>query len=119
VLFPKTPATVRTDRHPVGMAVSPDGKNVYVAITGGAVEQYNVGAGGALSPRSPPTVATGPNAFDVAVSPDGNNAYVINQASNTLYSDSVSLYGRLGGALSPIYPPSRSSACMPVQTGLP
>jgi DNA-binding beta-propeller fold protein YncE len=105
VLFPKTPATVRTDRHPVGMAVSPDGKNVYVAITGGAVEQYDVGAGGALSPRRPATVATGPNAFDVAVSPDGNNAYVINQASNTLYSDSVSLYGRLGGALSPIYPP--------------
>jgi DNA-binding beta-propeller fold protein YncE len=105
VLFPKSPPTVATDRFPAGMAVSPDGRNVYVAITGGAVAQYNVSAGGALSPRSPATVATGPNAVDVALSPQGNNAYVINQASNTLYSDSVSQYSRLGGALSPIYPP--------------
>ena len=64
-LSPKTPATVATgDLNPVGVAVSPDGRSVYVANFGdltviGSVSQYDVGAGGALSPKRPARVAAG------------------------------------------------------------
>jgi Lactonase, 7-bladed beta-propeller len=99
-------AAVASGIGPIGVAVSPDGNNVYVPNRQlGAVWQYDVGAGGALSPQSPATVATGPNAFDVAVSPDGDSAYVTNQDSDTLYRDTVSQYDVDHGGLSPKFPP--------------
>jgi hypothetical protein len=54
------------------VAVSPDGRSVYVVtfdIFPGAVSQYDVGAGGALHPKSPATVVAGDAPFGVAVSP--------------------------------------------------
>jgi hypothetical protein len=55
---------------PGGVAVSPDGQSVYVALaSGGSVSQYDVGPGGGLSPKSPATVAAGNGPFGVAVSP--------------------------------------------------
>ena len=78
-LSPKSPATVATGAGPRGVAVSPDGRSVYVANSGSdSVSQYDVGAGGALSPKSPATVATGGDPRGVAVSPDGGSAYVAN-----------------------------------------
>ena len=45
---------------PFGVAVSPDGRSVYVAnAIGDTVSQYDVGAGGALQPKTPATVAAG------------------------------------------------------------
>jgi DNA-binding beta-propeller fold protein YncE len=79
-LTPKLLAKVPTGRGPLGIAVSPDGKSVYVANSLEAtVSQYDVGAGGALTAKTPATVATGiaPLALDeVAVSPDGTSVYV-------------------------------------------
>jgi len=70
---------------PIGVAVSPDGRSVYVANEGTGepgedipgVSQYDVGAGGKLSPKNPATLAVGlghPRA--VAVSPNGESVYL-------------------------------------------
>jgi 6-phosphogluconolactonase (cycloisomerase 2 family) len=87
-LTPKTPATVPAGPPNVafgasGVAVSPDGKTVYVANAlngvGGEVFQYDVGAGGALTPKSPADVSTGGDApIAIVVSPDGKSVYVAN-----------------------------------------
>jgi hypothetical protein len=56
------------------VAVSPDGRSVYVTISPfhapiGGVAQYDVGPGGALQAKSPPTVAGGDGPFGIAISP--------------------------------------------------
>ncbi len=85
---------------PFGIAVSPDGRSVYVANAGGSISQYDVGAGGALSPKSPATVPAGGTPFGVAVSPDGRSVYVTGG-----FGGSVSQYDvGAGGALTPKSP---------------
>jgi DNA-binding beta-propeller fold protein YncE len=69
-LTPKSPATVAAGISPEGVAVSPDGRSVYVANNGGGkVSQYDVGADGRLSPKSPAKVTAGDGPRGVAVSP--------------------------------------------------
>jgi len=69
-LSPKSPATVAAGREPFGLAITPNGKNLYVANSGGNdLWQYSVGPGGKLSPKSPARVATGAAPVAVAVSP--------------------------------------------------
>jgi 6-phosphogluconolactonase len=72
----------------VAVAVTPDGKYVYVANrTDAQVVGYAVGGGGALTPvfGSPFTAGTAP--AGLAISPDGNFLYVANSGS-----DSVSVF---------------------------
>jgi DNA-binding beta-propeller fold protein YncE len=109
-LSPKTPALVLADACPSGIAVSPDGQNVYVAnaCTGpeGVVSQYDVGAGGVLFPKDPPAVVAGIGPSALAVSPNGQNVYVAN-TSSPFSSASVSQYDvGAGGLLSPKSPAS-------------
>jgi DNA-binding beta-propeller fold protein YncE len=70
--------TVRAGTSPAArtsIALTPDGKNAYVANNGDDVTQYNVDpVTGALSPKGPATVVAGPSPVDVAVTPDGKNA---------------------------------------------
>jgi 6-phosphogluconolactonase len=85
-LSPKSPATVPTSgdalAEPIGVAVSPDGRNVYVAnseadpTVSGNVAQYSAGADGTLSPKSPATVPAGVDPYEVTVSRDGASVYV-------------------------------------------
>jgi DNA-binding beta-propeller fold protein YncE len=86
-LSPKPIKEVYAGNPPNGIAVSLDGKSVYVANGGSdgedssdGVYQFDVGAGGELKPKSPPTVAAGRRPSAVAVSPNGKNAYVANGA---------------------------------------
>jgi YVTN family beta-propeller protein len=103
-LSPKNPASITVS--PPGfslsqVAVSPDGRSVYVANFGTAatntnlVYQFDVGAGGTLSPKSPPTVAAGEHAESVAVSPDGKSVYVTNSGSDTVSQYAVAANGAL------------------------
>ena len=71
VLLPKTPSALTAGVNPTGLAISPDGKSVYVSNDeSGDVSQYDVGAGGALSPKTPATAAAGLGAAGVEVVPD-------------------------------------------------
>jgi DNA-binding beta-propeller fold protein YncE len=107
-LSPKSPPTVPAGRYGHTVAVSPDGRSVYVANEfesflgcecDGSVRQYDVGPGGALTPKTPPAVNAGGNTFGVVVSPDGRSVY----ASNT--RGGVSQYDLgPGGALIPKTP---------------
>jgi DNA-binding beta-propeller fold protein YncE len=95
LLTPKSTDHVAAGRAPIGVAVSPDGKSVYVANEGGMVSQYDVGAGGALSPKRTAQVAAGDGPFAVAVSPDGKSVYVANEGGGVSQYDVGA-----GGALS-------------------
>jgi hypothetical protein len=77
------------------------GADVYTADSG-AVGQYDVGPGGALSPKAPASVASAPSPSGVAASPDGRSVYVTNLAGG-----SVSQYGvGPGGTLAPLPAPT-------------
>jgi DNA-binding beta-propeller fold protein YncE len=74
---PKSRAAVVAGNGPDGIAVSPDGRSVYVVNNGdGTVEQYNVNTDGSLTPKRHATVAAGLSPKEIAVSPDGKGAYV-------------------------------------------
>ena len=108
-LSPKSPATVSAGGLPSEVAVSPDGRSVYVSDdAAAAVSQYDVDAGGRLVPKSPSAEAVGSDPFGVAVSPDGRSVYVANFGtpfSTPFTSGSVSQFDvAADGALSPKSP---------------
>ena len=82
-LTPLSPATVSGFNFPLGVAVSRDGGNVYVADAArDLVYQYSVGAGGQLTPMSPASVAAA-EATGVATSPDGDSVYVTGHGASS------------------------------------
>ena len=84
LLAPLAPPMVAAGTTPRGVAVSPDGKSVYVTSeTGGSVSQYTVGAEGTLAPKTI-AVAAGTFPYVVAVSPDEDSVYVTNSGSGSL-----------------------------------
>ncbi len=109
-LSPKSPPAVQAGDSPRGLAISPDGRSVYVADFGihGRVLQYDVGPRGTLSAKIPPTAPAGGFPFGVAVSPDGRSVYVTDfslQVSGIPPDSGVSQYDvGAGGALSPKRP---------------
>lgn len=114
VLSLKTPGFVTTGRDSTAIAVTPDGKSVYVTnafINASMVSQYTVDpVTGALSPKTPATVATDdPTA--IAVTPDGKNAYVTNIDANTVSQYTVN---PVSGALSPKTPATVAAGALPV-----
>jgi len=114
LLTPLSPPTVAAHLRPLGLAVTPDARSLYVtnagcfedsdpcidAGDGDSVSQYNIGATGKLSPKSPPTVAAGDSPLGLAVSPDGKSVYVADEASNGVSQYDVGP----GGKLSPKSP---------------
>jgi DNA-binding beta-propeller fold protein YncE len=111
LLTPLSPPTVRVGGFPGEVAVSPDGKSVY--ITGnsgplgnvGEVFQFDVGAGGTLSPKSPATVPANFSPGELAVSPDGKSVYVTASSGPPAYQGYILQYDvGAGGALSPKSP---------------
>jgi DNA-binding beta-propeller fold protein YncE len=110
-LSPKVPATVPTGMGPVGIAVTPDGRSVYVTNFGSpdgrlpfgnTLSQYDVDPlTGALSPKTPAIVATGTAPQGIAVTPDGKRAYVTDVVDDTISQYSINA---LTGALSPTTP---------------
>jgi DNA-binding beta-propeller fold protein YncE len=115
-LAPLDPPTVPASVGPDGVAVSPDGKSVYVANEGtpfgvpGKVGQYDVGRDGSLTPKSIPEVAAGDASREVAISPDGANVYVANAGSDTVSQYRV----RGGGRLIALDPPTVATGSAPL-----
>jgi hypothetical protein len=93
---------------PFGVAVSPDGRSVYVTnLAGGSVSQYGVGPGGTLAPLPAPTVPTPADGqpWDIAVSPDSRRVYVSHGSASALSQFHVGV----GGALTPMAPATAPS----------
>ncbi len=95
-----------------GLAVSPDGKSLYVAQTGiDSVAQFDIEPTGALSLKSTPAIgASGSRPIGVAVAPDGKSVYVANSFSNSVSQFDVGA----GGLLSPKSPPAVPAGGDPV-----
>jgi len=76
--------TVATGTGANGIAITPNGRSLYVAV--GAVWQYSINptSGKLITPKSPATVAAPGNAHEIAIAPSGNNAYVVTVANNTV-----------------------------------
>jgi DNA-binding beta-propeller fold protein YncE len=104
-LTPKNPPTVPTESGPQGLAVSPDGRSVYVANTfGNSISQYNASPDGALAPKSP-TSLPAPLPFGVAVSGDARSVYVTTAGPTDIGTVSQFDIGT-GGVLIPKNPPT-------------
>ena len=72
-----SPITVGTN--PSGIAVSPDGKSVWVANGGNTVSQINTATSQVVA-----TITVGSGAVGVAVSPDGSSVWVTNANDGTV-----------------------------------
>ena len=98
LLSPKSPATVTAGPSgTMAVAVSPDGKSVYVADGLQHIYQFDVGAGGQLVAKNPAKVTAGFNPYDVVVSPDGKSVYTANHGDGTVSEFDVGS----GGVLTP------------------
>jgi DNA-binding beta-propeller fold protein YncE len=112
-LSPKSPPTTPAGPNPFELAVSPDGRSVYVTDSGlpqGAVLQYSVGAGGILAPKTPPAVPAGPDPAGIAVNPDGASVYATNAGGATISQYRVGA----GGVLAPRTPPTAPAGDTPI-----
>lgn len=107
-LSPKSPPWINScGSLAPNLAISPDGKSVYVPTGGDCsdIRQYDVGANGALSRKTPwevePDIDSNPIA--VAVSPDSRSVYVTDPSGD---SQVLQYDADASGALSPKSPPS-------------
>ena len=73
-------APITVGNAPHGVAITPDGKHVYVANNADGTVSVITTATGAVS--APITVGNGPE--QVAITPDGKHAYVTNNADGTV-----------------------------------
>src|SRR4051812_11599518 len=94
LLAPLSPPRVISDQRPSRLAVSPDGRSLYVVNSGAyedgdpggrdegdTVSQYDIGVDGRLSPKSPPAVAAGALPSDGAAGPAGQSGLVSHSVS--------------------------------------
>jgi DNA-binding beta-propeller fold protein YncE len=100
-LSPKNPPTVPAAVQPGLLAMSPDGKSVYVPNAGSnTVSHYSADANGALTLER--SVGAGDAPAQAVVSPDGESLYVTNSAAQPATTGSVFQYDvGAGGTLSP------------------
>jgi 6-phosphogluconolactonase (cycloisomerase 2 family) len=76
-------ATVATGTGANAIAITPDGKSLYVAVR--RVWQYTINpTTGRLTPKKPATVVARGTAHDIAIAPNGRDAYVVTVANNTV-----------------------------------
>jgi YVTN family beta-propeller protein len=79
---------IETGLHPAGMALSPDGKRLYVACTNAdlvtVIDTAQAKALGAIPVRPDPALPYGSASNAVAVSPDGKTLYVANGGNNAI-----------------------------------
>jgi 6-phosphogluconolactonase (cycloisomerase 2 family) len=108
-LTPLSPATVVTGQGPVQIAVSPDGKNAYVAnFAAPSVTEYSIASDGTLHLIG--TLSSPSYNFPegVAVSPDGSSVYIADPESDEIFE-----YNRASdGTLTP-----KSTATVPYNAG--
>jgi 6-phosphogluconolactonase len=82
---------------PLGVAVTPDGKYLYVADTAGAagVSAFSVAADGALIPVAGSPFPAKSGAWGVAIAPDGKHLYVADAAAKDVSAYTIESNGSL------------------------
>jgi DNA-binding beta-propeller fold protein YncE len=119
LLSPLIPPTVAAQEDPRAIAITPDGKSLYVTnFFAGTISQYDIDpAAGALSPKTPATVAAGLRPGSIAVTPDGRSAYVtdILDLNNIFGGGRIFQYDidPVSGVLSPKTPPTIAAPVTP------
>ncbi|HWF36389.1 MAG TPA: beta-propeller fold lactonase family protein [Solirubrobacteraceae bacterium] len=87
-----------TNSQPYGVAVSPNGENVYVAnYLSSTVSVFTIGAGGVLTQQGTGITSGSAGPGWLAVAPNGENLYVTNYTGGTVSTFSIGA----GGMLSP------------------
>ena len=125
-LLKKSPWTISGSglNQPYLLVFSPDGKSLYVGgrhpqyASTGAIVQFDVGAGGALTPKSPAYFTAGAKLQQIAVSPDGKSVYVTNMSYNNNPGYVLQYDVAAGGALTPKSPATVSVGVGTVAIGL-
>jgi DNA-binding beta-propeller fold protein YncE len=99
--MPMTPATVPCGTKPVGIAIDPTGKYVYVANqTDGTISQFSVGSTGGLTVLA--TAATaGVGVSAVTIDPLGQYLYAPDRGSTTVSQFKIGTTGILAPMTSP------------------
>jgi DNA-binding beta-propeller fold protein YncE len=92
------------------LAVSPNGKGVYVSDSvDDRVLEYDIGAGGSLTAKSVENPLTGARPAGIAFSPDTKHAYIADSGDNTVSQYDVDA----SGVLKPKSPPAVSAGVAP------
>jgi 6-phosphogluconolactonase (cycloisomerase 2 family) len=111
-----SPATVSGGTvYPNGLALTPDGKFLYVSnknpAGSGSIQQYSRATGtGLLTVLSPSSVASGSQPRGVKITPDGAYLYASNGQGNTLSQYSINT---TTGQLTPLSPATVSTGVFP------
>ena len=95
--LPGFPKSVAPGNHPLNIAISPDGKHLYVATRiSNSVNAYNIGSDGSLTPiPGSPFATDGTNGKALAFTPDGKRLYVSNNGSDNITGFNVASDGSL------------------------
>ncbi len=92
-----------TNSEPYGVAVSPNGQNLYDAnYQSGTVSTFTIGAGGVLTQQGTGITSGSSGPGWVAVSPNGQNVYVTNYSGGTVSTFSMGTGGTLTPQGSPV-----------------
>lgn len=89
--------TGASGKHPLDIAISPDGARLYVATTGsGTVNAYDIAASGSLSPIAGQPFPTGEaDGKALALAPDGKRLYVTSPTGHNVTGFDVAADGSL------------------------
>ena len=95
--LPGFPKSVAPGNHPLNIAISPDGRHLYVATRiSNSVNAYDIGSGGSLTSISGSPFATGgTNGKALAFTPDGTRLYVSNNGTDDISGFNVASDGSL------------------------
>jgi YVTN family beta-propeller protein len=121
-----SPTTIPVGAHPIAIAITPDGKTVYVANEG----SNNVSViDTATNTASPTTIPVGAHPNAIAITPDGKTAYVaggintvsvINTQTNQVVGSPITVGGFPGAiAIIPNQPPTASFTTAQARPGVP
>ncbi|MBS1843465.1 MAG: beta-propeller fold lactonase family protein [Actinobacteria bacterium] len=101
-LFPIAGSPLALSGSPQGVALTPDGRFLYVALAGTSqIAAFGVNAEGALSALPGSPFATGAAALGLAVSPDGRSLYEASGGGNAVYRQAIGIDGSLSAPGAP------------------
>lgn len=115
-----TPSLALAGATPRGIAISPGGQWLYVAnfnngaSTGGSVNQFAIGADGALTPMSPASLGVAGAPFSIVIDPTGSYVYATDRTNSAVYQFKVGA----DGSLAPMTPAAVTGGSLMTPQGI-